>query len=39
VLAVAKNAKAKWFKSEDFFDNSSVRKIRTTGFIEEVNRK
>ncbi|MGH7782498.1 MAG: ABC transporter substrate-binding protein [Candidatus Binatia bacterium] len=39
VLDVAKSAKAKQMKAEDFFDNSLVQKIQASGFIESVNKK
>ncbi len=39
VLDVAKSAKAKQVKPEEFFDNSIVQKIQASGFIEQVNKR
>ena len=39
VLDVSKSPKAKSFKAEDFFDNSIVQKIQSSGFIEQVNKR
>jgi len=39
VLDVAKSPKAKQMKPEDFYDNSLVRKIQASGFIDAVNGK
>jgi hypothetical protein len=32
-------AEAKTMKPEEFFDNSIVQKIQTSGFIEQVNKR
>ncbi len=39
VLDVAKSPKAKQMKPIDFFDNSIVQKIQTSGFVEQVNKR
>jgi ABC-type nitrate/sulfonate/bicarbonate transport system substrate-binding protein len=39
VLDVAKSPKAKQMKPEEFFDNSLVQKIQTSGFIDQVNKR
>jgi NitT/TauT family transport system substrate-binding protein len=39
VLDVAKSPKAKQMKPEEFYDNSLVQKIQTSGFIDAVNGK
>jgi len=39
VLDVSKSPKAKTMKPQEFFDNSIVRKIRASGFVEQVNKR
>lgn len=39
VLDVAKSAKAKTMKPEEFYDNSLVQKIQASGFIDTVNKR
>jgi len=39
VLDVSKSPKAKSMKPQEFFDNSIVQKIQTSGFIDQVNKK
>ena len=39
VLDVSKSPKAKSMKPQEFFDNSLVQKIQSSGFIEQVNKR